>query len=49
MSAKNQIDRIPEPEVMDDKEEAQVYDDADFSRVNLSCARRIHRALGAKS
>lgn len=49
MSAKKQIDRIPEPEVMDDKDEARVYDDADFSRVNLSCARRIHRALGAKS
>ena len=30
---------------MDDTEEARVYDEADFSRVNLCCARRISRLL----
>ncbi len=45
MSPRKQIERIPEPEVMDDTAEARVYDDADFSRVNLYCARRIYRWL----
>ena len=30
---------------MDDTEEARIYDEADFSRVNLCCARRISRLL----
>ena len=41
MAKKAYIERIPEPEVMDDSEEAGVYDAADFNRVNRSCARRI--------
>jgi len=47
MAKKTHIERIPEPEVMDDSEEAGVYDAADFSRVNRSCARRICKLLGA--
>ena len=30
---------------MDDKEEARIYDDADFSRVNRYCARKIFKLL----
>ena len=41
MAKKTHIETIPQPEVMDDSEEAGVYDAADFSRVNRSCARRI--------
>ena len=48
MTRRTQIERIPEPEVMDDTEEALVYDEADFSRVNRCCARRIARLLDAE-
>ena len=47
MAKKAYIERIPEPEVMDDSEEAGVYDAADFNRVNRSCARRICKLLDA--
>jgi|TARA_B100000953_G_C18017382_1_gene419691 ubiquinone/menaquinone biosynthesis C-methylase UbiE len=46
MAKKTCIERIPEPEVMDDSEEAGVYDAADFNRVNRSCARRVCKLLG---
>lgn len=45
MPRKKQIKRIPEPEVMDNKEEARIYDNADFSRVNRYCAKRIFKLL----
>ena len=48
MAKKTQIERIPEPEVMDDSEEAGVYDAADFNRVNHSCAQRICKLLEAE-
>lgn len=40
------IDRVNEPEVMDDSAEIRAYRDADFRRVNRLCARRALRASG---
>ena len=37
------IDRIPEPEVMDDESEADAYEAGDFRRVNSAIARRLQR------
>ena len=38
--------RIPEPEIMNDELEVRAYREADFRRVNRSCARRVLRVAG---
>ncbi len=43
---KSVVERIPEPEVMDDAREVKAYCDADFREVNRLCARRSLRASG---
>jgi ubiquinone/menaquinone biosynthesis C-methylase UbiE len=44
------MERIPEPEeVMDDALEVRAYREADFTRVNKLCARRVLRALPSRS
>ena len=40
------LQRIPEPEVMDDRLEVQAYSEADFADVNRRCARRALRVAG---
>ncbi len=40
------LQRIPEPEVMDDCLEVEAYSEADFSDVNRRCARRAFQAAG---
>lgn len=39
------LHRIPEPEVMSDRQEAAAYDEADFRRVNGAFARRLVREI----
>ena len=43
------IERLPEPEVMDDDAEAEAYEAADFGRVNRAFARRVRKLLSAPS
>jgi ubiquinone/menaquinone biosynthesis C-methylase UbiE len=43
--ATRSLARIPEPEVMDDEEEAAAYLEGDFQEVNLACARRARRLV----
>jgi ubiquinone/menaquinone biosynthesis C-methylase UbiE len=40
------MERVPEPEVMDDALEVRAYREADFRAVNRLCARRAFRASG---
>src|SRR5262245_61442523 len=42
------MDRVPEPEVMDDALEVRAYREADFRQVNRACARRALRAAGRR-
>ena len=42
----HRLQRISEPEVMDDRLEVEAYSEADFSDVNRRCARRALRVAG---
>jgi ubiquinone/menaquinone biosynthesis C-methylase UbiE len=43
------MERIPEPEVMNDELEVRAYGEADFRRVNRSCARKALRVSGRRA
>ena len=43
------LERVPEPEVMDDDSEAVAYEEGDFRRVNSNFVRRLLRAVDADS
>ncbi|HVR75528.1 MAG TPA: class I SAM-dependent methyltransferase [Planctomycetota bacterium] len=50
MSVKTRhLERVPEPEVMNDALEVRAYREADFRKVNLLCARRALRASGKRA
>ncbi len=42
------MQRIPEPELMDDSEQARVYAEADFSASDLAMVRRLDELFGAE-